>query len=103
MKLTEHMLICLMEELAEIGQAAASASVRASKAIRFGLDEVQPGEMANNMARLVAELADLKALIEVMEKDGTILRSQVENKKVKLGTFLDYARHCGTLETKDKR
>lgn len=45
MKRHEHLLSILAEECCEVGQ-------RVSKALRFGLDEVQPGQDLSNAERI---------------------------------------------------
>lgn len=52
MNITEHLLVIAMEETAEVQQ-------RISKAIRFGLSEVQEGQSLNNAQRIMYELTDL--------------------------------------------
>lgn len=58
----EYLLVCLMEECAEVAQAA-------SKVLRFGLYDEHLG--ATNQARLMAEITDLSAVIQMlMENDA---------------------------------
>ena len=84
----EHMLVILAEESAEVMQ-------RASKAIRFGLDEIQPGQPDTNTRRIERELADLVAVAESL---GLSIRDEDKAaKKAKLETFLAYAVECGTV------
>lgn len=59
MNRTEHLLWVLAEECAEVAQ-------RASKAARFGLDEVQPGQALTNEERLWQEMCDLCAVGEML-------------------------------------
>jgi NTP pyrophosphatase (non-canonical NTP hydrolase) len=94
---TEHLLTCLAEECAEISEQCARVAVRVSKALRFGLGEVQPGQLLTNAERIAAELADLAALVATLEGAGIIGTSQVARKREKLKTFMDYAKSCGTL------
>jgi len=54
MTLDEHLLICLAEECSEVVQ-------RITKALRFGLDEVQPGQEFTNSQRIGQELIDVAA------------------------------------------
>ena len=54
-----ELLTILMEECAEVQQ-------RASKALRFGTQEVQPGQAKNNVERLAVEIGDLQALIDIL-------------------------------------
>lgn len=55
----------VMEECCEVGQ-------RASKAIRFGLDEVQPGQEMTNAERLVGEFIDLCVAMKELNDKGLI-------------------------------
>ena len=85
----EHLLSTLAEECAEVGQ-------RASKALRFGLHEVQPGQSDNNVRRIEIELADVMATAELL---GLVIREDEKAaKKIKLAKYLDYSRDLGTLE-----
>lgn len=52
-----ELLIILMEECAEVTQ-------RASKMLRFGIDEVQPGHRLTNAQRLAQEVGDLYEVVE---------------------------------------
>ena len=92
----EHLLTIVSEECNEVAQ-------RASKALRFGIHEVQPGQTANNLERLRLELADLFAIIEMVEDEtgfelygGT--GSEIEAKKKKVEKFLELSRKEGTLQ-----
>lgn len=104
MNSAEHLLSCLSEECSEITaecvdliSACSKTAVRVSKAQRFGLSEIQPGQLLSNAERISLELADLLALAEVLESAGLITRTQVEAKKVKLVKFMGLAREVGTL------
>lgn len=65
--LTEHDLLLdlLMEECAEVIQ-------RASKQLRFGRDEVQPGQQAANHERLRDEILDVLCAVRAIERAGQI-------------------------------
>ena len=67
MKLKEMLLDALMEECAEV-------IVRASKALRFGLDEIQPGQALTNRERLEAELNDLAGVLAMLPGTGVLSR-----------------------------
>jgi hypothetical protein len=99
MNTTEHVLICLAEECAEISEQCAKVAVRVSKALRFGRDEVQPGQLLTNAQRIAAELADLLALAEMLEASGVISRADVDRKREKVRHFMHYAEQCGALES----
>jgi hypothetical protein len=58
---TEHLLTILSEECVETAQ-------RVSKAIRFGLTEVQEGQHLNNAERLVYEFNDIVAVMELLHE-----------------------------------
>jgi precorrin-6x reductase len=52
-----ELLTILIEECAEVQQ-------RATKVLRFGIDEIQPGQFADNTQRLSYEVGDLLAVID---------------------------------------
>lgn len=91
----EILLTLLSEECNETAQ-------RASKAIRFGLDEVQEGQPFTNADRIVYEFNDLLAVMELMADEGLIPRVRdtvaVALKKIKIEKWLNYSISCGTLE-----
>ena len=62
---TDHLLAILIEEAAEVQQ-------RATKALRFGLKETQPGQSLDNTERLVGELNDLLAAIDLLQREGIL-------------------------------
>lgn len=92
---SEHLLTIVAEEAVEIAQ-------RATKALRFGLHEVQPDQPLNNAARLMGEFHDLLAALEMLhEHEGMRLhvdRKVIAEKKVKIEKFLAYSREMGTLQ-----
>jgi NTP pyrophosphatase (non-canonical NTP hydrolase) len=91
---TEHLLWILAEECAEVAQ-------RASKAARFGLTEVQPGQIKTNAQRLTDEMTDLSAISQMLFKEGplpAINFVSILNKEKKIEEFLLYSKECGTLD-----
>lgn len=100
---TEHLLEILSEECAEV-------QVRISKALRFGLLDVEPGQGLNNAARINAEIADVEAVLSMLYARG-ILRAaatapalgaradQIAAKIRKVEKFMAFSKECGTLET----
>jgi phosphoribosyl-ATP pyrophosphohydrolase len=93
---TQYLLGCLAEECAEV-------AIRASKAQRFGLDEVQPGQGLSNGQRIIEEVNDLFAVLEMLTPhglslDGILDKGPVEAKKAKVARFMDYSREQGMLE-----
>ena len=91
---TEYLLTCLAEEAVEVAQ-------RATKALRFGCDEVQPGQGLSNTQRIRQELNDLIAVAEMLEEaDVLVLPLEVDaidRKKAKVAAFMEYSRSCGAL------
>lgn len=94
MKRIEHILFIIAEECAEVAQ-------RASKAARFTLEEVQPGQDLPNIERLWQEFNDLYAMMQMLHEEtgynGLSLK-QREAKIAKVEHFLKYSAERGTLE-----
>lgn len=92
----EHLLVILMEECAEVAQ-------RASKALRFGLFEVQPGQELTNRDRICQEFADLTAAMNMLENECGIgmefdrFDNLVNRKIAQVEKFLKYSSEVGTL------
>jgi len=60
-----ELLDLLAEEPAEVIQ-------RVCKALRFGLDEVQPGQHLTNEERILQELADVDAVVRSLKTLGVV-------------------------------
>lgn len=95
MKLNEMLLTLLQEECNEVAQ-------RATKAVRFGINEIQAGQNDTNGERIIYEFNDLVAVMELLKGHGLITdfydRQAVQAKKQKIAQWLNYSRECGTLE-----
>lgn len=95
---TEHLLLILAEECVEVAH-------RVSKAMRFGLDEIEPGQALTNADRIVQEWQESLAMVEMLEEEGVLRRPTdvhaIERKKAKVAAFLEYSRECKTLEERD--
>ena len=92
---TEHLLTILAEECAEVAQ-------RASKALRFGLDEQQSGQELTNAERIAGEMDDLVAVWAMlrMEPGWHPRPSEVagyQAKREKVEKYLRYSAIIGTL------
>jgi NTP pyrophosphatase (non-canonical NTP hydrolase) len=104
----EHLLTCLAEECGEVQQAI-------SKALRFGLNETVDDYLKylgdttvtskpSNRERIIRELADVLAVVELLDESGVLTtneicnRNLIEEKKKKLKHFMEYARSRGTLK-----
>ena len=100
MNRTEYLLTQAASECNEVAH-------RITKAMHFGLDEVQPGqpgEPESNAERIVGEYIDLLASMEMLIDEAALtmpnigtVRSLIAKKKAKVEHFMGYARGCGTL------
>lgn len=92
MNRSEYLLTCLAEECAEVAQ-------RVSKALRFGLNEIQAGQASNNAERVSDELADVLAMIEIAVREDIIPEpiADVSAKLAKIERFMAISREQGTL------
>lgn len=82
-----EILETLIEECAEVIQ-------RATKMLRFGVHEVQPGQPLSNRDRLSLEVGDLSAMVAIAEKNELIDRPQVAlAEKTKHEKFERYRQH----------
>lgn len=70
----EWLLVCLMEELAETSQ-------RVSKALRFGVDEIQPGQPLTNMQRIAEENADVLVIMGMLAHHNTDISNVFSNEE----------------------
>ena len=91
----EHLLWILAEECAEVAH-------RASKAARFGMDNIEEGQDLTNEQRIWVELNDLIAAAEMIADEYKIsvytdIRA-IHRKKDKVEKFLKYSEEIGTLE-----
>ena len=98
MNLDDYLLSHLAQECAEV-------IVRCTKAQHFGLDEIQPDQPLTNRQRIAEELADLSALVVLMEDIGILpefserdLNARISAKHRKAKEFREYSRKLGRLE-----
>ncbi len=90
----EHLLSIAAEECSEVAQ-------RASKALRFGLDEIQPGQPLTNAERIMEEFDDLRAVIGMLQDRALLpcsVARRIEEKKTKVQKFLAYSGECGCVD-----
>ena len=94
MNTTEHLLVCLAEECAEVQQAVA-------KALRFGLQGGYSGADATNAQDIAREVSDLIAVVQLLEERGIIEQGSrvaaIEQKKARVSKHMEHARIKGTL------
>lgn len=87
----EHLLSIVAEEAVEVAQ-------RATKALRFGVDDVQSGQEYTNWQRIEHEFHDLIAALEMAHgRPLNIYRERIDAKKAKVERYLAYSAKCGTL------
>jgi hypothetical protein len=92
---TGHLLLICAEECAEVAH-------RVSKALRFGIEEIQPEQNLTNAQRIMQEYADLYAVIDMLCDEGVLeidstFATMVVSKKEKVENFLKYSVQCGRL------
>lgn len=92
----EYLLTCLAEECSEVAKCV-------SKALRFGLDDAEPGQALNNRERITEELFDLNAVATLCERAGLILgvlpnERAIQRKADKIERFKAISRDQGTLQ-----
>ena len=98
MNMTEYLLTKINEEALEVAH-------RATKALRFGLDEVQPGQEADNAQRMIGEYMQLVASLQMLEMHtersliprGSLREAMVDAAIAKTQEFMNYSRQLGTL------
>lgn len=90
----EHLLTILAEECAETAK-------RTSKALRFSLAEVQPGQSFTNAERIVGEFNDIVAVMEMLKAEGHLKEvfdyQHIQAKKAQVEHFMSRSKANGTL------
>ena len=95
MNISEHLLVCLAEECAEVQHAIA-------KALRFGLNDLGPDASLTNAQQISQELIDVIAVMEMIVDYGIIKLppnrlARTEQKKLKVAEHMAYAKRRGSL------
>ena len=96
MNRAEHIATTAAEECNEVAQ-------RISKALRFGWEEVQPGQPLTNAERVAEEYRDLTAMMHMLVGEGLIQpdfapnSQQIINKISKVERFMQIGRDQGAL------
>lgn len=97
---TDHLLTILIEEAAEVQQ-------RATKMLRFGIDEIQPEQPLTNRERIVDELNDLLATVDMLQREGVLPRGvgdpgAMTAKQARIEKFFARSRENGRLDEGDR-
>lgn len=95
MNKTEHLLTCLIEECGEVIHAA-------TKALRFGLDDINPETKHTNAEDITAELIDVGTIQQMLRHEYLIpdLANAFQKqsaKREKVLKFMKYAETKGTI------
>lgn len=97
MNINEHILTCISEECSEIIKDI-------SKALRFGIDDINPETKQTNRLAIAKELNDLIAVVELAIENYDLLDANVidgfvskELKKRKVLNWMEYAKTKGTI------
>jgi hypothetical protein len=94
--------------LSHLAQECAEVVVRATKAQHFGLNEVEPGQEMTNRERLLYEVFDAMAMVEVLKDFGVLphdfsgLLVAIEDKKAKAAHFRRYSVALNRLHSERK-
>ena len=89
----EHLLTIVAEECNEVAQ-------RATKALRFSLEEIEPGQEHTNRERLFQEFGDLIAVLRMLfpeDFDHIPFTEWQKNKQEKVERYLEYSEFLGTV------
>lgn len=102
MNLEQYLLIKLIEEAAEIQQ-------RATKMLRFGINEIQPGQEKENVERLFDELIDFTIVVDKLSRHPSFVLDVKDNfsdsrakKEARFEEYLNYSKKMGLVVEKDK-
>lgn len=87
----QYLLLKLEEELIE-------AAHRVSKAIRFGLDEVQDGQIQTNAQRIEDELTDALTMVEMLDGKLHLRLDGGYSRRSKVEDWYQYSVHRGEVE-----
>lgn len=90
------LLTILAEECVETAQ-------RATKAIRFGMQEIQRDQPLNNSQRIIYEFNDILAIMEMLKKEGYFVGDIIDSeaiikKEEKIEKYLKYSKELGKLK-----
>lgn len=94
----EHLLVILAEECSEVAKEIA-------KALRFGLDDKEPGQDKTNRQKIATEFNDLYAVVDmcivakILNESDIIVENEIIAKVQKVEKYLRYSKSVGKLST----
>ena len=95
MNTLEHTLTTVSEEAIELANASLMFAQTISKALRFGLHDIGPDKVRNNLAQMNHEYNDLLAVVEILNESVVVplVRDQalIDAKKKRFEKFLQYS------------
>lgn len=90
--------------LSHLAQECAEVAIRCTKAQMFGLGEIQPEQPLTNKERIAEELAEVTAMVELMQRVGIIpefserdIEARISAKHRKAQEHRGYSRQLGRL------
>lgn len=91
----EHLLVILAEECNELAKESA-------KALRFGLNNGEPGKNITNRERITIEFNDLFSVVKMCVDEGILNLDiidieQIDDKRIKVEKYLEYSKNIGKL------
>lgn len=93
MTANEHLLLKLNEECLEVAH-------RVTKAMRFGITEIQPHQILNNAERIQEEFAGILAAYNKCVAAGLLAMPHVDQitaAAAKQDKYFEYSKECGTV------
>ena len=98
MNTEDHLLVVAIEEAVEVAK-------RLSKILRFGPDDVEPGQELTALQRAQREIYDLIAALTDLNANGIVpipmdklAELAVQSKRLKVQYMLEHSRNVGRLE-----
>ena len=94
-----YLLVCLIEECAEVVQSAC-------KAIRFGLEDNRPGAATTNSEDIIQEFQEVTAITQMLQADGSLpfptnVSGVIDAKCAKVERYMELSRLNGMLGDTD--